>query len=753
MNRLFHPYKTNPISQIKSPFLYFLCRYMPSRKSNFSDWLRRKYGRSNRRNFDSLQGRFNLWHSIPLVRLCIPLITGILLFEAVEISLEFLYILSGGLLLVLLLDILVMRLFSYRWRWIPGLSVLLLISCLGYLLTYHHDQRHEADYFSQLATKDVYVQATLNETTSKRKSTYRAIANVEQVLVNGSWQKSSGMLLLYVADNEASAKLKYGQTLLFKLDAQSVKPPLNPFEFDFQKYMQRKNIYFQQYLKSKSWKVVESGKGVWWKNIAYYLKEKIMAAYMQYIPSRSQAGVASALIFGYRDELDPDLVQAYAHTGTLHVLAVSGLHVGIIYVVLKWLFGWLKRKRSSRVLRTVFILSALWFYALLTGFSPSVNRAAFMFSFIVIAESLKRKTSIYTSIGGSAFILLLTDPLLIYDVGFQLSFSAVLGIIFLHTHIFDLWQPKTIFMNQVWNITCVSFAAQAATCAMGFYYFHQFPNYFLISNLLIIPASTLITYMGIILLALLPVPILATGAGILLDWLIQAANWVVYAIDSIPFSTFNGLTVSLPGAVAIFGILLSLVLFFFYQRKQAVWVALGCSLFLATNKTLERMRYVNQHEAWIYAMPGHTAISVLQGNRAVMLADSGLFAEPKPLNIRTEQHGWYTHVGSFKLLPLQQDMTSTTMVVNQNLLVLGSKKIYLLNKKVSQELNHELDALVLASSPKMSLKEIYKKFRFKQLIADQSNSRYRLNKWKAEAKATGLKVHFVDEAGAYKIEL
>ena len=219
--------------------------------------------------------------------------------------------------------------------------------------------------------------------------------------------------------------------------------------------------------------------------------------------------VVTALVLGMDDYLDNDTRKEFSSAGAIHILCVSGLHVGVIYMVLNALLFFLKRNKYARALRSLILLIGIWFYAMLTGLAPAVLRAATMFSFVIIGTGIKRKAGVFNSLTVSAFILLLFNPFLIYNVGFQLSYAAVIAIVAIQPTIYQIWQPKNKIADNIWGITTVSVAAQLGTAPLGLFYFHQFPNYFIITNLIAIPLATLILYAGFLSVILSPLTIVA----------------------------------------------------------------------------------------------------------------------------------------------------------------------------------------------------------------------------------------------------
>ena len=193
--------------------------------------------------------------------------------------------------------------------------------------------------------------------------------------------------------------------------------------------------------------------------------------------------VVSALVAGYTDDLDIETMKAFADTGTLHVLSVSGMHVGIIYYVLNLLLLFLSKHRYGNILRVLILLSFLWLYSMITGMSAAVMRSAAMLSFIIVGKSFNRYVNTYNIIAASIFFLLIMNPFTLMDVGFQLSYISVIGIIWLQPHIYSIFDFNTKWKDEIWKVVSVSIAAQIATFPLGIFYFHQFPNYFLPSNL------------------------------------------------------------------------------------------------------------------------------------------------------------------------------------------------------------------------------------------------------------------------------
>ncbi|MGC3977098.1 MAG: ComEC/Rec2 family competence protein [Paludibacteraceae bacterium] len=273
--------------------------------------------------------------------------------------------------------------------------------------------------------------------------------------------------------------------------------------------------------------------------------------------------------------------KSYSATGAMHILSVSGLHVGIVYAVIAFLLRFLDKKRRTKIFKAVIIILFLWIYAFITGLSPAVMRAAFMFSFVSLATCFERKSQIYNTIFASAFLMLLIQPNSLFNIGFQLSYAAVLSIVFFQPGISKWIFPRNKIAKWTWDLVAVSVAAQLGTAPFTLYYFHQFPNFFLLTNIIAIPLSSIIIYLAIALLLLSFVPLLSTFIALLLKWSLWLMNSSIVFIQELPFSVSY---LSLDYRQLIFSfVALFFVVFFFYNKKFSLLIVGLCSILVVTS--------------------------------------------------------------------------------------------------------------------------------------------------------------------------
>ena len=248
-------------------------------------------------------------------------------------------------------------------------------------------------------------------------------------------------------------------------------------KFDFKKYYAHQNVYHQGFFKSGEWLSTGENKGNFLFAWSYQWRDILKKRFDAYFKNQEAKGVAEAIVFGYKEDLDQDWMDAFSKTGTIHVLAVSGLHVGIIFFLLSNILGLSRSKGCSLQLKSALAVLSLFFYALFTGVSPSVSRAALMYSTVIVGKAIGRDSSIYNTLCFAAFILVLIDPMSIFNVGFQFSFLAVVGIVFYNDYFRTLLPQSTWLGDRIVSLLAVSMAAQLVTFPLGLYYFHQFSNY------------------------------------------------------------------------------------------------------------------------------------------------------------------------------------------------------------------------------------------------------------------------------------
>lgn len=391
---------------------------------------------------------------------------------------------------------------------------------------------------------------------------------------------------------------------------------LNPGAFNYAKYMETNGYYFEVY-PNKIVKFESGGFSVF--KLAADIRRNLEKVLARNLEAR-ELGVAEALVLGQKHLLEKETKEAFSGVGAMHILAVSGLHVGLVFLLFNVLFAPVKRIRFGRTIHTVLIILMIVSYAAITGFSPSVTRASLMFILISLGLVLNRMGNTFNTIFASAFLMLLYNPNYLYDVGFQLSYTAVIGIVYLYPKLFALHEPKSWLGLKLWSLLCLALAAQLATFPLGLYYFHQFPTYFFITNLIVIPAAFVLLLGGFVLFfsALFSewIPQFESVLGKLYHWIVFGLNELVELLFQLPFSTIGGIEISSIQLLLIYICILFIVAMLVWQYRWLVYATLHCFLMLVLSFSYSTYRVHSTSGVLVY-QNRNFSFEVFEGEKSI----------------------------------------------------------------------------------------------------------------------------------------
>lgn len=556
------------------------------------------------------------------VRILLPFILGIIMFYNTN-NPAFTNIIGLLCLIIFLLLALInfyyKRLKAYKFKnWIGSLTYTFLF-LFGAFAGILNKQNLNDNYFNDI--QHDYLSILVDDEPQLKSGILRFRANVTHAYCykngNAELTKVIGKLMVAIkTDSLNPISLAYGDELIIYGNTTAIAAPNNPSEFDYRAWLAAQNIYHQVFLKQHQ--LVKPNRNAGNPIIAFALalRAKQVQFYRKLLKDDDAFAVASTLILGYRADLSQETLNTYSKTGTIHALSVSGMHVGLIYMVLNWLFQYMDRNRLLKLCKVALIFVLIWFYALLTGFSPSVLRSAIMLSAYIIAKSFNRQSNSYNIISFAAFCLLVYDPFLIWDVGFQLSFLAVLGLIYLQPKIQNWWRPQNKLINKLWEATAMSLAAQIITFPLSIYYFHQFPIYFLISNLFIMLPIAVLMYLGIIIL-LGKLEFL----GPVFEWLIKFTNSGLSWIADLPLSSLSAIWISKTELS-----ILCIALFFFilalagYKKRMLVFSIL-CFVVFQSFLTYDKLKAFHQKKTIVFNLRKNYATAYISGQKAIVITD------------------------------------------------------------------------------------------------------------------------------------
>ncbi|MBO2007869.1 ComEC/Rec2 family competence protein [Hymenobacter negativus] len=544
-----------------------------------------------------------------------------------------------------------------------GLLSLLTIVAFGATLTQRATDSRRADHIYRFANKIECYQAVVDEATVVRAATYATTLRVQAVRVAGRWRAATGGVRVSLPRVAGIAQPQYGEVWLIRGHPDPSKPPLNPGEFDYARYLEYRQVYHQHYVHPDQYRVLRIAPPNLLIAISMQTAAQLDGVFKHYIHAKREYAIASALVLGIKDDVDAETKQTYSSTGTSHIMAVSGLQVGLLYLALTWaLKTFFGRVPGFRIWSALLGLGVIWSYAFLTGLSASVLRAAVMFTFLIIGRAWGRQSSIFNTLGVAAFFLLLWNPFLVADVGFQLSFLAVLSIVYVQPRIaawLDVegyfyalrrpWHPTAVqwfwkgsgwSLNKIWQAVALSLAAQVATFGLGLYYFHQFPFSFLFSNLVAVPISSGAVYVGLALLlvkGLVELPSMwFPKAAEWLDWGPKSVAWIfekmVWAFNeyiafiSHHFSDWvvREVHVSALQTVLLFGMIGTGLAWL--NTRRLGWLRGTALLMLcyASSRIAEARAVAPTEEFIVYSIPRRSAVGFWQGAAAEFVTPDSL---------------------------------------------------------------------------------------------------------------------------------
>ena len=685
------------------------------------------------------------WFKYPFVRLLMPFSLGIWLsFSCFNISRnELNYYLIAVVLTGVALYVVNSVVKNYQYRWVFGVLLNMHLILIGVTMVCIRDDDLNADC-------DAFVARLMEYPTAKENS----------VKVIMEMQSDVGFVMAYFEKNERSLSLKYGDVIAFFEPPKLVEPPKNPEQFDYQKYLYRKGVLRQIYLKDNSWEIIRESRVNPIFAFSYRLRDFLLNTMQDLGIDGDEYAVASAILLGYDETLPTELRQKYVAAGSMHILCVSGMHVGVVFMVFSYLLGFLnKRKPWQNVLKQSLLLLMIWFYALLAGLAPSILRSTIMLSFVIVGDMIKRNGVILNSLAASAFLLLCINPENLFNVGFQLSYCAVIGIVVLQRPIYNLFYIKNKFFDKIWELTAVTLAAQIATAPFSIYYFHQFPSYFWLSNLFMGPISTAVIIGGMVMLLIFFIPYINIGVAFCVKWMIYSMNYVVSCIESLPLSIVKGLYINTLEFICLLIALLLLMLTIEHKRKYMVWGMLSIILIFSVSQLTRAVRQRDQMSLTVYSMNKNTAIDFVCGSEHVLLCDTMVINDPSIANFSIENNlikegVYYKGVN----LPLDKMFFENDYLKKiGNLISFGEKTIGISDEKttfsVKLPYRPHLDYFIMQGRNKIDLDELINCYVFDLLIIDASVPAYLNEKIIERAVAIGQEYYDVKEAGSFILEL
>lgn len=622
-------------------------------------------------------------------------------------------------------------------RHMQGVGVLGTVFCVGMMLPAVTDIRRNPQWAGHLGNDSLNMVLVLTENPQPKARSWKAECRIESAGNAGSLTAATGTIIVYFASDPG---IDAGSRIFARARAEPIRNAGNPGAYDYAAYCARKGLFHRTFLADAQWRRLPGNGFTVAEQWLHHAHDYTLRTLQTHIPGKERAGIAEALLVGYRAHLDAEVVRDYTNTGVVHIIAISGLHLGLIYLGGVQLLRWLPNRRWTNVLRAVLLVGVLWFFSLLTGASASVLRSAVMFTAIAAGSFLiSRHVSPYNNLAAAAFLLLAANPMFLADAGFQLSFFAVAGIQICYRPIYCCWAPPWPWLDKIWQLAAVSLAAQAFTLPVCLYYFRQFPVYFLPANLVAVPWSTLLLYGELLLMAVSWWDTGAGWVGWLVGWGIEGMNIVIAWLGDLPGAVWSHIRITLAETCVLYGVIVTGVVAGLLKSRR--WF-LGMGALMAAGSAMHTVEIISasaQRRFVVLNIPKATVVGYVEGRESYWYGDSTLQA-----------------VNALQGAEWHWNLRSSSLAPRRTVMCLGGKRLLILDGKLPAApppVKIKIDYILLSHKANVNISRLSEYFTYELLIFDASLPPFRLQEWKNAGKELTLRNFSVPDEGALVVNL
>lgn len=643
------------------------------------------------------------------------------------------------------------RLKLYLHRWLPGLIVQVLVMFIFGSIALSRNPLLRDDHFSKNKA-DVLI-AEISSDPNLSNKIWRFEVSVRQGLREGRFIPLSGKMLITVYADKTGGNYVNGDYVLIPCDFRETQAPLNPFEFNYKQYLANKGIFHQAFFYSSRLKTLDIPVQKSLGSFVLTLRQRMVSKFKQYIKNEDAAAIASTLILGYKASLSEEILNAYSRTGVMHVLSVSGMHVAMLMVMLSYILWFLKQRKGLRILQSLLIIMIIWFYSFLTGFSAAVCRAALMISFVIIGQAFNRDNNTPNSVAASAVILLVYNPCFLKDIGFQLSFLAVFGLIYLYPMVYKLVVIRNWVGDKLWSFTAISLSAQIYTFPLCMYYFNQFPLYFLISNLFIVLPVTLVMYAGVAFM-LIPLEPFSKALGWILEETIVFINEGLFMIERLPYSAIHSQRFGFWYYASVYLIIVLFVFSFQYKRKLVFYGSLLVVFLLASVSSLQSLRREQKKSIMFFSMRKSITVGFFNGGKGDIVTD--LSRESKAFTYSVSPLIDARNLRIDNYYPVTAGFNNSCLFSDGHFYQFLGCRLLIWDRTFNFKFYRRkaiVQYLLLSGNPVIDIRSLRQYVHFDSLIIGGDNSDYRLTKWTREAEVLGIKYYVLKNAPAIEMTL
>ncbi|WP_299108335.1 ComEC/Rec2 family competence protein [uncultured Tenacibaculum sp.] len=605
----------------------------------------------------------------------------------------------------------------------------LLFVLIGVCLVFIQDTKNHKYYYKNYYEKNNFAVLTVQQVLKPNLYNHKYIAKVAQV----NQQNTCGFVLVSIQKDSLLPLIREGQQLYLKPDFKELTSPLNPYQFNYKNYLAKQYIYQQIFTKYSDFKVLKPTV-ISINSISAKFRANIQLALKKHHFSSDVYAVINALLLGQRQSISKELQESYVNAGAIHILAISGLHIGIILWILSFFLKPLERLKYGKIFKTGLIICFLWCFAFIAGLSASVVRAVTMFSFVSIALISNRKQHIEHSLITSMIFLLFMKPLFLFDVGFQLSYVAVFGIVWVQPLLSSIWKPKFILTRKLWQLFTVSMAAQLGILPISLYYFNQFSSLFIISNIIIIPFLGSILAGGILIILLALINLLPQEVANIYEYIISLMNSIIYEIANQEVFLLKNIYLSFPKMLLWYGCIILTCQLIIHKRNKHLLYAL-CSIIALQLLSLIETRIKNTKEELIVFHKNKTSVIGVRKGK-----EMSFYNNSKSSKFTQEMLNLYkTH----------QNISISHLKKHSNILTFKDNVILIVDSLGVYNLSLKRPLVLLQHSPKINLRRLITYLQPRCIVVDGSNYNSYVLRWKETCEQQKTPFYYTGKNGAY----
>ena len=676
----------------------------------------------------------SVFKTIPFFRILIPFLVGVL--AAIELNTPGIDIKWFILIFIILFLVKIL----VKSNLVSKFLLLFIVDCFfvffGNNLVHIQTTSENPLYYGNLLKSDSAIQfiATVNDLPIEKEKTIKCNLTVLSVKKKHEHINVKGDLIVYLKKSLKNKQIKAGSTLAIKVKLMPVSEPKNPFEFNYKQYLNYKQIYHTAFLDSSNYEFVfipNTISFIW--QLGLKCKLYILNSLQHSLLNKNSYSICAALLTGYDDEIDKSVMEAFSHSGTLHVLSVSGLHTGLIFLVLSFLFDLVDRKKRFKLIKFFWITIVLWLFALITGFSAPVLRAVIMFNLLGIGKIYFRSDyrNQINILLFSAFILLSYNPYFIKDIGFLLSYFALFGILYYQPIFSNWWKPNSIVLKNIWQSITASFSATISTLPITLFAFKQFPIWFFICNIVVVPITFIVLLLAFFVV--IHIPFADVSINFLIQYLIIFIDFFNSAnfgfIDKIDFNLIDSI------CLAILIVFLSLSI----RQKSYKKLIISFSLIIIWQfiSLIDSYDSKNKSQLTIYHLKNASVFGLKNKEKVIF----------NVYDILNYNYHIKPHLISFNYINVEYKTFNFIKVNNFSVLILSNQKCW---PKTDLE---KVNSIILCNNVKLSPKDIKLFPILSMIVLDGSNNSYNIKKTEELCRKFAIKFYSTKTMGAAQIAL